>query len=549
MNRSQFCFPVVVAGSLLLYLVGINASTYINADNLGVYSGLSPLVYLAIGVPMAVVAIDLIYGISSERQNLFLILLSQVLMLVLGFMTGGVGASSSNADGAINYFGVIQYSIHYGLQKVIPLSAQVGQWPGATSFFTVMFSAIGLTGQSQVTLAVIASRVGFGLFDTFVIYLVARSLKPEDHYAPSFAALLFIGCDYFVPIWLQDTAFAYSLFLFLALYLVLSKKESYLVIVLGFASLVMSNFYASITLGGLVFAHFVLKRDSTLVLVYLVLILAWNVIGLPFLYSASVGAYFITHLFDYTFLFNRVTLALSQGSSYHHLIALTQTGLMIMLSGMGLAAFVIVRIRGLKIRRIADMMLVFSILIALFGVLGAPGFGLNPIEGLERAFIAITPFLVVLSTILGGRKNTLFYLIIMIAILPVAVITTYGGAVPTYFSSSALSASVYLQSHWENNTVVAISSPVPYGPTGGGIFIFTNGSVILSYSRLELNYTEILNISPDQTKPVIGSLSHTLQVDATILNGSDGAYLKFAAKVLNTDPVVYSNPDTKYYVA
>lgn len=530
-----------------VFFIALKSSAFVASDNLGVYSGLSPLFYVSLIVLIGLVEWRVYSEEPGRYLNLLLLLVLQILLLSVGFWVGGVGSSSSNVGSYLGYFGVVTYVTQHGLGSVIPLSAELGWWPSATSFHAILLLITGTDTSAFATQVIIISRVAYGVFDALLVYVVARAFKPNNTYMPTLAVLLYVSGDYFVPAWFQDTGFAYTLFLLIAFYLVFMKKQRYMISIVLFGAFVLSNFYASLILLGLIVVRYLLVRDSKHLLMYSTILLAWTIIGFPSIFGAPLANYYLLNLLNFGFLSSKLIGALTYVSPSHYFIAMSQIGLSVLFLGGGVASLLYVHLKRIAHSGLNSLMW-YALGLGFIGTLAAPGFGPNPIEGLERAFLFLFPLLTVMIAYCGGTGRKFLILgIIPMLLLPLTIITTYGGVTPTYASSKTFAAADFAQSHWANNLAIGLEFPAA-SPTGGGAFFFTNGSLQLHYGTVYLNYSEILKLTTGAGPPKIGSLSHFLMVDSEIYLGSSQTYSSFAKGVYGRYDIVFSNPDTQYYL-
>ena len=529
--------------------LSVRFSSFLEGDNLGVFSGLSPFFYVAISIQVLFLGWNLRSGRSPSTINLLTVLLPQAAILAVGFLVGGLGSSSSDVTDFMYYYAVIQHVVHNGLGSIVLSSGQAGWWPSATAFHAVLFVVTGLTG-NQIVPALVVSRIIYGLFDTTLVFVAVRAFKPATNALPVCAALLYAVGDYFVPAWLQDTAFSYTLFLVLIVYLIFLKRNgpSKIAVTIIFGAFVLSNLYASVLLLGLVGVDFLIRRDTVTLALYLLVLMAWNVLGYPLLYGGSAGAYFISNLLNFHIISSTVSGALMQGSNAHHLVVLIQVGLVAFFTLGGIAGVLFSRFRNGKDYSVPiSTLLLYAGGVTIVGILAAPGFGNNPIEGLERAFIFVFPLLAIMFATLFRYKSLPILLAIAIVLVPVTIITTYGGVVPTYVSSQGFVAANFLQNHWANNKQIALTFP-SYGPTGGPV-AFTNGTIILDLVQLNLNYSQIMQL-PYTTAgpPRVGVFSQTLETNSAVYAEGGATYLDFESKMYDRVDLVYSNPGTSYYI-
>lgn len=536
---------VVIA--TIMFLFSTQLSQFVNADNLGVYSGLSWVFYLSLGILISLLAWRIYTRRESQTTNLAVILLIQVFILAIGYLVGGIGASSSDSNGFLTYFGIVAYAAQHGLGSVFSSSAQAGGWPSSTAFYSFLLEVTNLASPQNAVQVVVISRVMFGTFDTLVIFLIVRKMYPETPFLPTYVSMFYIAGCFFIPAWFQDTSFAYTLFLLLSLLLIGFRQKASIPIFLTMVATVLANFYASVIVLGLVSADFIITRNRRYLVAYLIFLGAWNFIGYPLLYYPSFGVYYLTHFFSLGFLAAKINGSLTQGSYSHHLVVLSQLSLTLAFGAGAFASMLWLRVRGKRDMLPKPSKLIFyPILIAAIGSAAAAGFGVNPIEGLERAYIFAVPFLLIILGAGFTRRSAPFLALLVILLMPITIITTYGGVTPVYFSNSNMQGGNYLQTHWADNTFLSLTFQAST-PTGGGAFIFTEGYLVLHSYTLYLNSTQIPGLSHNGKPSMVGSLAHFLEVDSQIY-GVSPQYLTLANALARSANIIYSNPDTQYYL-
>lgn len=540
---------------ILVYIASIYLSRYEWADNLGLFSGLSWTFYLSISILLLVFYLS-VTGTRSVSVAFSAVLLIQVFFSLVGYLIGGSGASQPNYVGEVGYFDGTNFVLHNSISALIPHSAAYGGWPAPLALYAALISVTNTSSLVQPVL--IVSQISYSVFDSILVFLIARQVFGKDGIQALLVALLYAFGGHYIPAVLDDIGLSYTI-LFLIILVLLSPKlrnTNQIVVACLYFAVALSNFYASIMLGAILIAHGLYTRRYRFPLLYLMILLIWLIFGFPFLFTGLVQN-FLAAVFKANILFGQLTAASTIGSSAHHVITSSTVAEDTIFAAMALLVLFWSLIKRLELRKQILEFGAYIVSMGIVTVIAGPTFGGNPIEALERVYFVSFPFFL-LIIVFGMRKELLpIVLLMLVVIAPLSMITMYGPVVPTYLSTAQQYGGTYLEGHLGNATSYfkgyvgnhQLYSLVPtyYNINSPAIneYYFVNPNVVFQSSYIAVNSSQLINSLATHSGGIY-SIGNSTAVYVSAYTGSLQSYYS-AINALNRTDLVYSNPDLAFY--
>ena len=527
------------------YIVSVSRTSYIQANNLGLFSNLDWTFYLSLGLLFA----SFFFVSRTKKAGVGLLVYPIVaagMLSALGWLAQGPNASVTNLNNYVGYFRAAQVSSAYGnIPSSVRSSAQIWGWPASILFYSIMSGILGLSHLRAGATIVALASVLFFCFDTLIVTLLAYSLNSRNAISAVIGGFAYSVGMYFVPRWLQDTGFAYSIFLVSVASLLLlrrNEKGQRILVSLLMVVSVLSNFYESIIIMAFVVVYALRTKSRWPLLVSIPAIGAWLIFG----YTSGFISLFqmtLTRAFQFGTLLTSLTTSVGTGTLEHHVI--TASGLLLAAIYFIWAMVVMISAR-IRIGRFGftSQAFLYILAFAAAGVIIGPSFGgENPIEALERVFIFAFPFVIAMMSQGSYKRLVPLVLMLLIVLSPLGIIASYGGLTTTYISPAEQASSTYIQVYGMVTPWVLVS---PSGYGSYPMYLPVAYSIFGHYVSV-LNDTTLISALPGATHS-IGGLGKQAKVAFEAIEGAESnRYAKLVAAVLSQTDVVYQNPDQMLY--
>jgi hypothetical protein len=532
--------------ALAMFALGVALSRFEEKDNLGVFTGLSWAFYVAIGTLLLAIVVEL----RQQRRNsiyiLSLVLLIQLFFSSIGFLVGGPGASMPAYIGSVYYFSGITSFLHTGsFSTLVNADPQIGGWPAPAVFFGIILSAMGLASTDKINLVLPITRILFPLFDTILVYLIGSRIFGKKALGAILAALIYAFVGFYIPASFSDTAYTYTLFLVMML-CSFFKISSWIQTIMLPAVIIISNFYASLLVGGVIIAHSYWTRAYKHAIFYIVVLVFWSVGGFPSLYQ-NLARYFFARALNLSILFGATQSAFSTGSQAHHTIVLTQISITVIFLALGMFSLLLrLRKSDSPMRPFSFLFLLSIVIMGLITLVAGPGFGLNPVESIERAFFYSLPLMLLAISSFIGRRSLIVLCALLVVMTSANVVATYGGVVTTYVSPVEQQSGIFLQSYYRESNIINLV-PNYYG-TPSNLFYFTNSDFFLRSTIVSINSTTVIQMMNNSQNFAVGTLGRQVSIEFSSLAGSTIGYNSVLSAVYSRGDIVYANPTIQYYL-
>lgn len=476
--RKDHLFQVIllltgIAFSIWLY--SLSNARLVLGDNLGFIAGLPLSFFLASSV-LTVAAIISWLTFPYQKGIMFSQLLILNLMLWLSpVIVGGAGASHPVAYHTYDFWTIAQSVQQTG--HIYVGQIYYSEWPAAWIIIST-FSEI--TKISDPMLYVGLSPIFFQLLFLLGLYPLSKYIFPNmasrDYFISAwiFSVASFTGAaDYLSP-----DAFAYFLFLLiLALLIQQIKTHSMAGSVIStilISAMTILHPGGSFTILTIIFFLFLSKRLKSRLLIYaMLLLLAWNLYYTGYLLIGTnyLSAALANPVKFYLGLISGGLLRYSE-SPLHSLIVsikLATTVLFLMLGAMGMIIGLVKKeFRGHQDKNLILILLAIVSSIFTFAVYGR--------EIFQRVYLYSTPIISYFGSRLMLKKIiVIFICAILIAAIPLHIVSEYGYLDSDYMSQAQLSGSQYFGSHSEAGNLIVLWVP---GLTENGYLIETLGDVV-----------------------------------------------------------------------
>ena len=533
-----------------MYSIGAFTSKFVAGDNLGVVSGLSLACYGGIFVILLLIWIEFRNG-RLGRHLLGLILLVQSMFAMLGYMTGGVGATSPNFGQFLGYFYQVGLLGQSSIQTLAHQSPEVGGWPAATAYYYTFLTITGLGTPAAATSVLVTWQLFSYLLDTILVFLIIRTTLEDSPYLAYAGALVYIFGDYLVYPEFLDVGFSYTLVLFtilLVFSLMKGAKKWRVAAMIIIPTVILTNFFASVVVLAILIGYTLRTRKFEPLVIFAVVYVGWNAIGSPSMYTGYIQL-LLTNIFNLRILAHALVQGSSAGTANHHLIALSQLGLALFFATWTLFSLALIAGRHDRFLLVPVLqLLIFPLLIAGIALLIGPGFGVNQIESLERAFVFAFPFLLVI--ICASLKPNRIGLLIMVllVITPFSILTTYGGVTSSYITQVEIQGGLFLQDHEVGNTFVNLEPANFTAPLPAGSYQFTMGEIQFVWSLVKLNASLIKTGAYPHDNRIVGSIGSFESRIFLIYTGSPIQYSNTESAIHDEFSVVYSSQTLEYFI-
>ncbi|MCL5067745.1 MAG: hypothetical protein M1368_05255 [Thaumarchaeota archaeon] len=521
--------------------ISILSSRFIIGNNLGIFTGLSWTFYLAVFFFLGALALIVNSDIGSGTRHLIIILLIQFLLSSVGYLVGGGGASTPAYLNYVYFLGGVNFvASSASISAIVPFSAALGAWPASTVFYGQLLSVLHLSN-ANFGIILFSTQVLQSLFDTVLVFLIAETIFGRHNTLRYLATMVFVFGAWNIQSALQDTGYAYTIFLVMVLMLIRTRSRLAVNLTIGlfFIALILSNLYASLVGMGFVVAYSYIERNPSPLIAYFTLFGAWTAFG-PALGYTALATYFVHNIFNIKILFSSLFSASSAGSSSHHFIASSQLSLSVALVILGFAGILsATRINRTRARRMATELLVYLVAMSLITLITGPAFSGNPLETAERLYIFSLPILAVAMGLSIAPKFVPVLLICLSILTPIVVVASYGGVVPTYVSQADEKGGMFLQTFQTANVFVSFK-PAFYDQDILLIYYIVNGSLWYHSTMITVSASQLVNFS----QPGIMSLGSQEQIVYRTLSPDN--YATVADSLYSRMNVVYANPDVSY---
>ena len=519
------------------YLFGAVSTHFQYAADLGVFSVLSPFVYVAFLLLFIAFSLYVLGG--NYNFALMTAILIGVLFSLLGYLILGPGGSETNYVGAVGYLTATRYVMSSRIGNLIAVSPQYGGWPGPIALYGSLLTVLGVNSSSAVASVLIVSQVALVAFAILLVYVVSRKAFGMSPIASLIATVVFASFEHFVPAVMDDIGLSYILFI-LTYFLLLKKRTgNEFVSMLPLVAIAVSNFYASLMMMPVVAVYTIATKRVRISLIYLSILTAWLVLYVSPNYT-SLANYFAVSVLNFSILFGAVTAATTSGSPAHTIVVLVEIVLYASVVGLAVLRFSFDTLRN-GFRAIGPKTLIVSFILSInvTTFLLGPAFGVNPIESLERAAYFVLPLSFMI--IFDGFKTRIHLsaaLLILVLLLPVLVISLYSPVQTTFVSTGETYSGQFIQSRSVIGQTLFSLAPSYYSAPGVNIYYFTNPAYLYRSNILQISVSEGKPIALGKGLTTVGTQTKVL---FQLLSGSSYLYDETVLSLAKSSDVVYSN--------
>jgi hypothetical protein len=537
---------ILLVGSAVPLTVSLFSSRYLVADNLGVFSSLSWLFYVAVGMVLVGLAMNAMSRHRNRLVHLLALLEITTFFLAAGVIVGGPGMIANQFVGVVIYFEGVNFIHTHTIQSIAPYFPQIGGWPAPTGFFGLLLSSMGILNPPLAPEDLILIQILLAFIDVALFFCLAERLLGENSNGFYAASATFVILGRLTPSIPNDIGFSYTMFLALCLILFSGGKQKTVLWFLVFLVIALSNFYASLMAMAISTVYSVYTRKIGLFSIGSTVIVVWLLLGPPGGYTSLARSSLLSVL-NWGAILNRFVAATSEGSYSHRLIVFSQIALYIIVLTFGIVALIYEYFRRGPKRLLVMRLMSFVCLMLLVTFVFGPAFGEDPLESLQRSAYFTLPFLLGISFVSANRRVLVALPFILLLATPVSLIALYGPVVNNYVGQPEMQAGRYLQNSYYSGLTILNLVPNYYAALGDTIYYLTAPNLIFSnLSMRTVIGSQLFTIEyPTGSSFILSIGRQTSILFQTVGNWTD--YRGMVAKLNSTTDVVYDSGDVQEY--
>ena len=527
----------------ILYIHSLLTTRIVIADNLGLFSSLSPTFWVA--TALTILSLLSVNYYPRWKKLEFIILSFYALMLYLTpIIIGGSKMSPLFPNNSWGFETMVNSISQKGF--VDPSLSFHFNWPGVWFLVTELFQVIGLKGSFTYSVVILAQF--WLVIEVPLFYLIFRNLFHNMKHLVGPATIVSITVSWMLPAVIGNHALAFVLFLlFFSVFLRgdSGDRKTTILLLIIISTIVFTHFVTSLVLLSILAAMIFLRKKGAgfLFLVCLMLLTVWTIYVTASFFQREFSDVIFNafRLENMTPFINEGT---SRGSQMHHLAVYSRLLLPAIFGIISLSSIFLFK----KFNRQTD-----KIVLVIAGAIGIVLVGVGASYGLELLHRVILLELIPIGYFAAKffmRKSTrIILIVVLILTVPFFVIARNGNLPAEYVSEQAIMGSNFL----ENAPTAVLLSPTNQ-EFFDGLYVPTwkdQRFILSSFSKLFwANDKLVYNSSMPADRPLLTYVNNNLKLSFQSLSDDPNVltqYQTYLNESCNVD-VIYSNDDMIWYL-